>query len=155
MGGGRTSKVRRGFVYGPLALIVLVGLHAGAAVADLTITTNTSTDLVGSLDPSIATFEAHRTFHGEATVEVTVGAVTLTAEADLIGGELSSVDLSGGGSALTDSDKTILTTLSNELEAFLGTTSLLIQEDLLLRAAGYWAEAPSGVAIGSMTVTAP
>jgi hypothetical protein len=112
---------------------------------------------VGSLDPSAAGFEARRESAVLATVEVTVGALVLTADADLIGGELDSVDLDGGGSALTDSDKTLLTKLSNELESYLeaGTATLDVQEDLLLRTVGYWAEAPVGLTIGSSTVTAP
>jgi hypothetical protein len=152
----RRTQSRAGLPAWALAVGFATLLQAGAAAGDLTIVTHTSSDIVGSLDPgSLASFEAHRTSAVEATVEVTVGALTLTAVADLVAGQLDSVDLDGAGDSLTVADKTNLSALSNELEEYLevATASLDIQEDLLLRTIAYWAEAPVGFAIGSMTVT--
>ena len=152
------DRLRRALRISQVVLVapILIGLGASAASASLTITTHTSTDIEGSLDPGVADFEAHGTAT-TATVDVTIGALSLTATGTVVSGELTSVDLDGFGSSLTDSTKTILTTLSGELDVYLDpdVATLEIHEDLLRRLVAYWAEAPVGVTIGSSTVPKP
>ena len=136
----------------------IVVLSAGPAAADLTIDTHTSSHIEGSLDPNAVAFDA-RDLGATVTVDVTVASesLALSGIGTVVSGELTLVDLDGGGSSLTDSSKSLLITLSGELDVYLDpdVATLEIHEDLLLRLVGYWAEAPVGVSIGSRTVNKP
>lgn len=121
----------------------------------LKITVRNGDELSGVIHAQeIARFSSRMTATDKADLQISVGEVTLRAEADFL---LESRTVDGGGHALSVEERKTLMALALALEESLDPyrQSLPAHEDFLFRVINLWSEAPVGWPLSRHVVTAP